>query len=114
MITTIKQRGAKEYVNEGEIAGLKINIQKTKIMAPGPITSWQIGGEKLEAVTDFHFLGSKTLHMMTATMKLNDICFWKESYDKTFILKKKKKSRTGSSLQISSLLWPSLKRQQPK
>ena len=95
MITMIKQRGAKEYVNEGEKAGLKINIQKTKIMAPGPIASWQIGGEKLEAVTDFHFLGSKTLHMMTATMKLNDICFWKESYDKTRqdIKKKQKQNR---------------------
>ena len=103
MITTIKQRGAKEYVNEGEIAGLKINIQKTKIMAPGPITSWQIGGEKLEAVTDFHFLGSKTLHMMTATMKLNDICFWKESYDKTRQHIKKKKTKAELEAAFRSL-----------
>ena len=44
---------------ESEKAGLKLNIQKTKIMASGPITSWQINGEKVEAVTDFIFLGSK-------------------------------------------------------
>ena len=46
---------------ESEKAGLNLNIQKTKIMASGPITSWQIGGEKLEAVTDFLFLVCKTL-----------------------------------------------------
>ena len=44
---------------ESEKAGLKLNIQKTKIMASGPITSWQIYGEKVETVTDFIFLGSK-------------------------------------------------------
>ena len=44
---------------ESEKAGLKLNIQKTKIMASGPITSWQIGGETMETVTDFIFLGSK-------------------------------------------------------
>ena len=44
---------------ESEKAGLKLNIQKTKIMASGPTTSWQIEGEKVEAVTDFIFLGSK-------------------------------------------------------
>ena len=46
-------------VKENEKAGLKLNIQKTKIMASSPITSWQIEGEKLETVTDFIFLGSK-------------------------------------------------------
>ena len=46
--------------DEGEKAGLKLNIQKTKIMASSPITSWQIEGEKVETVTDFIFLGSKT------------------------------------------------------
>ena len=44
---------------EREKVGLKLNIQKTKIMAPGPITSWQIDGETVETVTDFTFLGSK-------------------------------------------------------
>ena len=48
------------WVKEGsENAGLKLNIQKTKIMVPGPITSWQIGGEKVEVVADFIFLGFK-------------------------------------------------------
>ena len=46
-------------VKESEIAGLKLNIQKTKIIASGPITSWQIDGETVETVTDFIFLGSK-------------------------------------------------------
>ena len=46
-------------MKESEKAGLKFNIQKTKIMASGPITSWQIDGEKVETVTDFIFLGSK-------------------------------------------------------
>ena len=46
-------------VKEGEKAALKVNVQKTKIMALGPITSWQIDGETMETVTDFTFLGSK-------------------------------------------------------
>ena len=54
---------------ESEKTGLKFNNQKTKIMAFGPITSWQIDGEKVEAVTDFIFLGSK----ITAVMNLKDI-----------------------------------------
>ena len=53
---------------ESEKAGLKLNVQKTKIMASGLITSWQIKGEKVEAVTDFIFLVSK----ITANMKLKD------------------------------------------
>ena len=52
--------------------GLKLNIQKAKIMASGPITSWQIDGETMETVTDFIFLGSKSLQMVTAAMKLKD------------------------------------------
>ena len=57
---------------ESEKAGLKLNIQKTKIMAPGPITSWQIDGKTMETMTDFIFLGSKSLQMVTAAMKLKD------------------------------------------
>ena len=59
---------------ENEKAGLKLNIQKTKIMASDPITSWQIDGEKVEKVTDFIFLGSKSLWTVTATMILKDAC----------------------------------------
>ena len=55
---------------ESEKSGLKLNIQKMKIMASGPITSWQMDGEKMETVTDFIFLGSK----ITAAMKLKDVC----------------------------------------
>ena len=57
---------------ESEKVGLKLNIQKTKIMAPGPITSWQIGRETLEIVRDFIFLAPKSLQMVTAAMKLKD------------------------------------------
>ena len=60
---------------ENEKVGLKLNIQKTKIMASGTITSWQIDGETMEIVTDFIvFLGSKTLQMVTEAMKLKDAC----------------------------------------
>ena len=57
---------------EGEKVGLKLNIQKTEIMATGPITSWQIDGETLETVSDFVFLAPKSLQMVTAAMKLKD------------------------------------------
>ena len=54
---------------DSEKPGLKLNIQKTKIMASSPITSWQIDGETMETVTDFIFGGSKSLHMVTVAMK---------------------------------------------
>ena len=57
---------------ESENAGLKTNIQKTKIMASGPTTSWQIGGEAMETVTDFILGGSKSLQMVIAAMKLKN------------------------------------------
>ena len=57
---------------ESEKVGLKLNIQKTKIMASGPITSWEIDGERVETVSDFIFWGSKSLQMVTAAMKLKD------------------------------------------
>ena len=57
---------------ESEKVGLKLNIQKTKIMASGPITSWQIDGRTVEAVTDFIFLGSKIPAMVMSSMKLKD------------------------------------------
>ena len=57
---------------ESEKVGLKLNIEKTKIMACGPITPWEINGETVETVSDFIFLGSKKMMMMTAAMKLKD------------------------------------------
>ena len=64
-----------------EKVGLKLNIQKTKIMAFGLITSWQIDGTTMETVTDFIFWASESLQMVTAAMKLKDVCSWKKSYD---------------------------------
>ena len=58
---------------ESEKVGLKLNIQKTKITASGPITSWQIDREKMQTLTDFMFLGApKSLQMVTAAVKLKD------------------------------------------
>ena len=57
---------------ESEKVGLKLNIQKTKIMASGPTTSWEIDGETVETVGDFNFWAPKSLQMVTAAMKLKD------------------------------------------
>ena len=59
---------------ESEKVGLKLNIQKTKIMASGPITSWQIVGETMETVTDYFLGAPKSLQMVIAAMKLKDAC----------------------------------------
>ena len=76
--TTLKAESEEELKSllmkvkeEGEKVGLKLNIQKTKIMTSGPITSWEIDGETVETVSDFIFLGS-SLQMVTAAMKLKD------------------------------------------
>ena len=63
---------------ECEKVGLKLSIQKTKIMASGPITSWQIDGETMETVRDFIFWTPKSLQMVTAAMKLKDACSLEE------------------------------------
>ena len=63
---------------ESENVGLKLSFQKTKIMASGPIISWQIDGETMETVTDFIPWAPKSLLMVTAAMKLKDACFLEE------------------------------------
>ena len=63
---------------ESEKVGLKLNIQKTKIMASDPFTSWQIDGETVETVTDFILGAPKSLQMVTAAMKLKDACSLEE------------------------------------
>ena len=63
---------------ESEKVGLKLNIQKAKSLASGPITSWQIDGETVERVTDFILGAPKSLQMVTATMKLKDTCSLEE------------------------------------
>ena len=68
---------------EIEKVGLKLNIQKTKMMASGPITSWQIDGEIMETVTHFIFLGFKSLQMVTVDMKLKDACSLEEKLWRT-------------------------------
>ena len=67
---------------ESEKAGLKLNIQETKIMASGPITSWQIHMETMEIVTDFIFLGSKITADGDCSHEINILAPWKKSYDK--------------------------------
>ena len=67
---------------KSEKVGLKLNIQKTKIMASGPITSWEIDGETVETVSDFIFLKApKSLQMVTAAMKFKNAYSLEESYD---------------------------------
>ena len=63
---------------ENEKAGLKLSIQKTKIMASGPIISWQIDGETMETVTAFIYWATKSLQMVTEAMKLKDACSLEE------------------------------------
>ena len=63
---------------ESEKVGLKLNIQKMKIMASGPITSWQTDGETVETVADFIFLGPKSLQLVTTALKLKDACSLEE------------------------------------
>ena len=75
-------RETKEPLDEGEKesekAGLKLNIQKTKIMSSGSITSWQIDGETMETVTDLFFWILKSLQIVTTAMKLKDACSLEE------------------------------------
>ena len=69
---------------ESEKVGLKLNIQKTKIIASGPNTSWQIDGEIVETVTDFIFWAPKSLQMVTVAMKLKDACSLEEKLRPTW------------------------------
>ena len=66
---------------ESEKVGLKLNIQKTKIMASVPITSWQLDGETMETMRGFILGAPKSLQMVTAAMKLKTLTPWKKSYD---------------------------------
>ena len=70
-------------VKESEKAGLKLNIQKTKITTSSPITPWQIDGETVETVTDYFLRLQKSLQMVTAAMKLEDACCLEEKPQQT-------------------------------
>ena len=83
--TTLKAQSEEELKSllmkvkeESENVDLKLNIQKTKIMASDPFTSWEIDGETVETVTDFIFSAPKSLQMVTAAMKLTDACSLEE------------------------------------
>ena len=80
---------------ESEIAGLRLNIQKTKIMASGPITSWQLDGETVETVTDFIFLGSK----------LTVDGDYSHEIERRLLLGRKAMTNLGSILKAETLLW---------
>ena len=67
-----------EVKQESEKAGLKLNIQKTKITASGPIILWQIDGEIMETVDRLYFLGLQSLQMVSTAIKLKDTCSWEE------------------------------------
>ena len=83
-MTSLQKEGIKGIITvcneESKKAGLKFNIQKTKIMASGPITSWQIDGETMETVTDFIFLGSKITADGDCSHEIKTP--WKKSYEK--------------------------------
>ena len=68
-----------KVTEESEKVGLKLNIQKTKIMASSPITSWQIDGETMETVRDLFWGAPKSLQIVTAAMKLKDACYLEEN-----------------------------------
>ena len=70
-----------KVTEESEKVGLKLSIQKMKIMASGPITSWEIDGETVETVSDLFWGAPKSLQMVTAARKLKDLTPWKRSYD---------------------------------
>ena len=72
-----------EVKEESEKVGLKFSIQIMKIMASGPITSWQIDGETMETVTEFIFMGSKSLNRVSEAMQLKDTCSLEEKTEQT-------------------------------
>ena len=84
-----------------EKTDLKLNIQKTKIVASGPITSWQIEGGKVEAVTDFVFLGCKITADSDYSHEIKTLAPWKESYDKPLQCIKKPRHSLANKGQYS-------------
>ena len=94
---------------ENEKAGLKLNIQKTKIMASGPITSWQTDGETMETVTDFIFLGSKITEDMTAAMKLRHLLLGRKAMtNQDSILKSRDITLSTKAYLVKAMVFPVL------
>ena len=98
----VKKSLLKKVKGESENVGLKLNIQKTKIMASGPITSWEIDGETVKTVSDYFWGAPKSLQMVTAATKLKELIPCKKSYDQPRQHIKKQKhyfANTGPSSQ---------------
>ena len=81
LLMKVKEEKKKKVKEESEKVGLKLNIQKTKIMASGPITSWQIDGETVETVADFIFGDSKITADGDCSSEIKTLTPWKQSYD---------------------------------
>ena len=90
---------------ECEKAGLKLNIQKMKVMASGPITSWQIDGETMETVINFIFLGSKITADGDCSHEIKMLAPWKKSYDKPRQHIKKQRHTLLTKVHIVQKLW---------
>ena len=91
---------------ESEKASLKLNIQKAKIMASGPIISWQIDGETMETVTDFIFLGSKITVDGECSHEIKTLTSWKESYDQPRILKSRDIALLTKVCLVKAMVFP--------
>ena len=91
--------------DEGEKAGLKVNIQKQKIMASSYITLWQIEREKVKAVTDFLFLGSKITVDCDCSHEIKMLAPWKESYEKPKRCMKRQRRHFDNKGVYKSKLW---------
>ena len=87
---------------ENEKTGLKLNIQKTKIIVSGPISLWQIDGEKVETVTDFIFLGSKITVDGDCSHEIKRLVPWKKNYDKPRQCIKKQRHYFSEKVHLSS------------
>ena len=90
---------------ESEKGGLKLNIQKTKIMVSGPITSWQLDGQTMETVIDFIFLGSKITAEGSCSHEIKTLAPWKKSYDKPKQHIKKQRMSLCWQKSLLSKLW---------
>ena len=90
---------------ESEKVSLKLNIQKTKIMASGPITPWQIDGETVETVSDFSFLGSKITADGVCSHEIKMLVPWKKSYDQPRLHIKKQRHYFANKGLSSSHVW---------
>ena len=96
-------------VKEGsEKAGLKLNIQKMKIMASGPISSWQIDGETMEIVTDFILGGSKITAGGDCSHKIKTVSLWKKRYDKPSVLKSRDITLLTKVRLVKAMVFPAV------